>query len=120
VHGRMIARPTLLLAALSLALVALPPGASAKTSIACVDTLLDPSVPCGAGFGPSCTSTSRCLGARATETGEFSECVNNVCTPWLPYCVAVQAWFESEPESPLVDEGGCLPIILGGGALALP
>ncbi len=111
----MVQRSLLVLAALSLLLVAAPAQAAGMArSIdlkACVASFTDPFAYCSAGFGPSCTSTSACLGANVAETWKDLECVNATCSPWLPSCVTVTVWFQDRPESPRVDQEICSPVV---------
>ncbi|SRR5581483_4793554 len=106
----MTTRVFLLIALLCLAPLATP-AAQAKTSIdilGCVFSPIDPWSFCEVGFGPSCTSTSACLGADVLESGKRYECVTaSVCTPYLPLCVRVTVWFQDWPENPSIDNEYC-------------
>lgn len=55
--------------------------------------------------GPGCTSTSRCTGAEAGTEGSRQFCIDGICTPMIPSCVRVKAWWTDYEDSPTVDTG---------------
>ncbi|GEM_PF-1873250 len=105
----MTLRPFLLLGLLCLAPLAAPVAQAASTDLlGCVFSPIDVSAFCEVGFGPSCTSTSACIGVDVSEIGKYKQCTIAGCTPWLPNCVGVTVWFQDWPDQPTFKHWGCL------------
>ncbi len=105
----MISRPLLLVALLCLAPLATPAAQAEPTDL--LGCALSPIVLdafCQVGFGPSCTSTSACIGFDFSEIGKTTLCVDSVCTLWIPDCVGATVWFQNWPDQPIFKKWGCV------------